>query len=139
MGSRRPRPWRPHGWGFRRIFDTGCTACWLRREWDGSVTCVVYLAYGSGDTRDGIWTLECRPGDPILYEIYDKPHRVAWVQDVPAERRWFGGTLIDKQPMPAGPPRRSPKIRGWRSGRRQVAHSKADWLPRPYRRATKEV
>lgn len=99
----------------------------MRRENDGTVTCVVYLAHD--DPRDGIWTLTCPPGAGILYQIYDKPWRVAWLEsnDQPA---WHGGELTGRRPLPGGPPRRAPKRRGRR--RRETRAASGGLLPRKF-------
>jgi hypothetical protein len=103
---------------------------WLRREPDKSITAVVYVGYGDGARYQGIWTLSCKPGAPILRSIIDKPHRVAWVLDEPDDP-WFGACLMGWRSVPGGPVRRRPKTRGRKSSRR--VHSPVWLLPRKFR------
>lgn len=130
--SSRNRRWRPKGQGFRCIFDSGTAAMWLRREDNASLTCVVYLDWDWPD-RDGIWTLRCDPGAWMLYDVIDKPHRVGWI--LTGDSASLGAELLSRVPVPSGPERRSPRIRGRRHGRRRIQQSPQGWLlPRKYRR-----
>lgn len=126
------RNWRPKGEGFRRIFDNGRTAMWLRRE-GKELTGVVYIDYEWDESRNGIWTFSAEVGSPLIYEVYDKPHRIAWIDQYDQDSDWLRATLISRKPVPGGPPRGVIRHRSARRNGRRVRPSMNNWMPRKFR------
>jgi hypothetical protein len=119
----RNRNWRPKGEGFRNHFDDGSVACWLRRNPDKTLTCVVYLNEERCEEHAGIWEITCRPGSPIIAEICDKACRVNWVAGDDMDDDYWGVYSYTRRPVPRGP-RRGPKVRGYKSWARARPMSK---------------
>ena len=108
----RPRRWKPKGKGFRSIVDAGTVAVWMRREPDRTVTAVVFIDHGpDGGPYNGIWTVNSVWDGPILWQVRNKPHRVRWAFDADINDDGEYGRPIAWQPIPAGQPRRRPKVR----------------------------